>query len=161
MASTENETAAISAGSGSHDAERRRIHETFRRAAFVNHLGIELADLGPGWAESTLAVDARHAQAEGIVHGGVQATMADHTAGAAAITLLPPDKVVLTLEFKVNLLQPARGERLRCRAKVVKPGRSYVVVLAEVYCGPAGQDVLASISTVTMVVVPDPRLAGA
>ena len=156
MTPTENEGAA-----GLESAERRRIHETFRRAAFVNHLGIELDDFGAGWAETTLAVDPRLEQAEGIVHGGVQATLADHTAGAAAMTLLPADRVVLTLEFKVNLLQPARGGRLRCRAKVVKPGKSYVVVLAEVYCGPAGNDVLTSIATVTMAVVPDPRLRAA
>ncbi len=151
MTSQPNEPADAAAA-----AERRRIHEVFRRAAFVSHLGIALADFGPGWAETTLAVEPRHAQAEGIVHGGVQSTMADHTAGAAATTLIAADQVVLTLEFKVNLLQAARGDRLRCRSKVLKPGRSYVVALSEVFCGPAGSEKLVAVSTVTMAVVADP-----
>lgn len=67
------------------------------------------------------------------MHAGVQATIADHTSGAAATTLLEPSQFVVTAEFKTNLLRAAKGNFLLCRAQVLKRGKLLIVVEAEVY----------------------------
>ncbi len=134
-----------------------RVREAWTQAAFVSDVGIELEDLGGGWAKSSLVVAERHGQAQGVIHAGVQATMADHTAGAAATTLLGPEHVVLTVEFKVNLLRPATGDRLMCTATVLKPGRAVSVVESEVFFVRKGHSVLASKATMTLAVVPAPK----
>ncbi|GAB4369553.1 MAG: PaaI family thioesterase [Deltaproteobacteria bacterium] len=133
---------------------REAVAAIFGRAAFVTGLGIRLADLGPGWCESELAVEERHLQQDGFVHAGVQATIADHTAGGAGGTLARPGEMVLTIEFKINLLRPAVGERLRCRAKVLKPGRTIVVAESEVFAVRGGAEKMSAKATVTLALVP-------
>jgi len=128
----------------------------FTRAAFVNHLGIALGAIGEGSCETALFVEPRHLQQDGFVHAGVLATLADHTAGGAAFTLLEQGQGVLTVEFKINLLRAARGERLVCRAQVLKPGRSLSVAEAEVWSqgAPDAQaPQLAAKATVTLAIV--------
>lgn len=75
---------------------RQVIERGFKTAAFVNDIGITLLDCGLGWCESSISILPRHLQQGGVVHAGVQATIADHTAGAAATTLLDRDQFVLT-----------------------------------------------------------------
>ncbi|SPA36184.1 Phenylacetic acid degradation protein PaaI [Cupriavidus taiwanensis] len=132
---------------------RDTIEAGFRQSAFVSDVGIALADCGPGWCESTLTITARHLQHGGIVHAGVQATMADHTAGAAASTILEAGQHVVTAEFKINLLRAVRSERLRCRADVLKSGRSIIVVEADVFADVHGESVLVSRLNATMSVL--------
>ena len=132
---------------------RDTIEAGFRQAAFVTDVGIALAECGPGWCESTLAITPRHLQHGGIVHAGVQATMADHTAGAAASTILEAGQHVVTAEFKINLLRAVRSERLRCRADVLKSGRSIIVVEADVFADVHGESVLVSRLNATMSVL--------
>jgi len=132
---------------------REAVEAIFRNSAFVSGLGIELNDLGPGWCESELAVDERHLQQDGFVHAGVQATIADHTAGGAAGTLAKAGEMVLTIEFKINLLRPAVGERLRCRSRVLKPGRTIVVAESEVFASRDGAEKLTAKATVTLALV--------
>ncbi|MCK6534912.1 MAG: PaaI family thioesterase [Polyangiaceae bacterium] len=129
---------------------RERAGEIFSRAPFVRELGIRLVDLGPGWVESELLVEARHMQQDGVVHAGVQATLADHSAGAAAGTLAPAGHATLSVELKIQLLRPALGERLRCRAQVIRPGRTIVATEAWVYAVAAGEEKLVSQLTATM-----------
>lgn len=133
---------------------REAVEAIFRNSAFVSGLGIRLSDFGPGWCESELAVAERHLQQDGFVHAGVQATIADHTAGGAAGTLARPGEMVLTVEFKINLLRPAVGERLRCRAKVLKPGKTIVVAESEVFAGRDGTEKMTAKATVTLALVP-------
>ena len=129
---------------------RQRVSEIFSQANFVRDLGVCLVDLGPGWVESELTVEPRHLQQDGVVHAGVQATLADHSAGAAAGTLAPPGVATLSVEFKIQLLRPALGERLRCRAEVIKPGRNIVATEAWVYAPASGEEKLVSKLTATM-----------
>ena len=82
--------------------------------------------------------------------------MADHTAGAAASTVVPAGQAVLTVEFKHHLLRPGVGESLRCRATVLKPGRMLCVVEAEVFAIHQGQETLITKTLATMAVVPEP-----
>ena len=131
----------------------KAIEQGFRHAPFVAHLGIELEALGPGWCEARLDVQPWHLQQTGVVHAGVVSTLADHCAGAAATTQLAPGEFVVTAEYKINLLRGARGERLHCRAEVLKPGQTLAVVEAQVFAERAGQRELVAKLNATMAVI--------
>ena len=132
---------------------RRELEQLFKAAPFIADLGINLVSLGPGECETELAIERRHLQQNGYIHAGVQATMADHSAGGAAATLVKSGQLVLTAEFKINLLRAAQGERLYCRAKVLKPGSRLTVVESELYTDPEAPTKLVSKATVTIAVV--------
>lgn len=130
--------------------EARRVFEV---APFIRDLSCQLIALGDGFCESRIALETRHQQQDGFVHAGVQATLADHTAGAAAVTLISEGELVLTAEFKINLLRAAKGRYLLCRSHVLKPGRNLSVVESEVFVERDGQQFLVSKATVTLAVL--------
>jgi uncharacterized protein (TIGR00369 family) len=111
---------------------------------------LRLVDASPGRCDSELQVLPKHLQQDGYVHSGVQATIGDHTAGAVAGTVIATGLLLLTVEFKINLLRPGRGERLVREARVLKPRRTLVVVEAEVYGIEEKGNTLVSKATVTM-----------
>jgi uncharacterized protein (TIGR00369 family) len=119
----------------------------------VASLGIRLVTVGPGICETILDVEPRHLQQDGFVHAGVQATMADHTAGGAAATLIEPGHMILTAEFKINLLRTAKGKRLSCQSKVLKPGSRLIVVESEVLCEDEGTLILVSKTIASIAVL--------
>ena len=135
---------------------RQTVELAFQEAAFLTDLGIKLVDHGPGWCETALRLEPRHLQHTGVVHAGVQATIADHTAGAAAMTLTPAHQFILTVEFKIHLLRPGVGESLLCRAQVLKPGKAFHVVEAEVFALSGKQKTLISKLSGTMAVLQRP-----
>jgi len=109
-----------------------RIRDNVGRQGFMNHVGAELSELTRG--ACTLEVERRPEllQQHGLFHGGVTAFLVDNaTTIAAAASRGQP---ALTAEYKLNLLSPASGERLICRARVIKPGRQVAVVAADVFC---------------------------
>lgn len=108
-----------------------RVRKIWDDAPFIAHLGAQLLHIEPGICGSALAPRPEHLQQDGIVHAGVVTTLADHTAGCAAGTLMAAHQIVLTSELKIHLLRPARGP-LTCRAAVLKPGRMFSIVEAEV-----------------------------
>lgn len=132
-------------------AYEERIAAIFASAPFIQDVGYRLRGCGPGWCETELAVQPRHAQQDGFVHAGVQATMADHTAGAAAATLMAADQMVLTVEFKLNLLRTAVCNHLFCRADVLRPGRQIVVAESAVYAVAQAQQKLVAKAMVTLM----------
>ena len=133
------------------------VQRIFRAAPFIAELGMTLESLGQGECTTALVVEPRHLQQDGFVHAGVQATMADHTAGAAVASLVAEGQYVLTVEFKLNLLRAAKAERLSCTSKVLKPGRSFSVAESEVYAIDAGQTRLVSKLTATIAVLDKSR----
>lgn len=138
---------------------RTEVVRIFQAAPFIRALGLEAETIAPGLCETRLVVHEDHQQQDGFVHAGVQASVADHTAGAAGATLIPAGAIVLTAEFKINLLRSATGPELRCVARVLKPGRTLIVVESEVYGGP-GAGALVAKATVTLAVVtprPEPE----
>ncbi len=132
------------------EQELKRI---FDAAPFVKVVGIELVSFGSGYCETELRILPEHMQQTAFVHAGVLATMADHTAGGAATTLVGPDEFILTAEFKINFLRGAQGERLRCKGTVLKPGSNLTVVECEVFCEQGEKSRLVSKATATMAVL--------
>jgi len=90
-------------------------------------IGAELADVAPGRVAIALAIEPRLSQQHGFLHAGVVTAALDSACGYAAWTLMPADMEVLTVEFKVNLLAPANGERLVAEGEVVRAGRTLTV----------------------------------
>lgn len=131
----------------------------FRRAPFVADLGIEVDAIGEGECTTSLAIAPRFLQHSGQVHAGVLTTLADHTAGAAAQTLAPDASFVATAELKISLLRPAKGERLVCRARVLKPGKQMSFVEAEVHAVAGGDESLVAKASATMAMVSAKHLA--
>lgn len=109
-----------------------RIRDNVGRQGFMNLVGAELTGLSRGGC--TLAVTRRPEllQQHGFFHGGVTAFLVDNATTIAAAT--SRGQAALTAEYKLNLLAPADGERLICRARVIKPGRQVAVVAADVFC---------------------------
>ena len=115
-------------------ADADRVREIFYSANFVRDLDIRLDKVSESICETSLIVQERLLQQHGFIHGGVIATMADHTAGGAARSV-SGEKDVLTVEFKINYLRPAIGDRLRCTASVLRAGKTVIVAEALVYAG--------------------------
>lgn len=110
-----------------------RVRQSIARQAFMTTLGVEVAYLAPGAVDLTLPYRADLTQQHGFFHAGTTTTIADSAAGYAALSLYPKGTGVLTTEFKLNLLNPGRGERLVARGCVVKPGRTLTVCRSDVY----------------------------
>ncbi|HWP20856.1 MAG TPA: PaaI family thioesterase [Burkholderiaceae bacterium] len=131
-----------------------RVRRSFERQAVMATMGIELAEVGPGRVVLTMQHRPDLTQQHGFLHAGVVSTALDSACGYAAFSLMPPDAGVLTIEFKVNLLAPARGPHLRFEAEVVKPGRSITVAEARaVERGERGQRLVATMTATLMTVV--------
>jgi uncharacterized protein (TIGR00369 family) len=129
-----------------------RVKEIFEQAAFIQELGVKLEGVSPGFCKTSLELQPKHFQQDQLVHAGIQASLADHTAGGAAGTLIGADEIVLTVEFKINLLRPAWGERLRCQARVLKPGKMLTIAESEVLALKDGSEILVSKATVTLAI---------
>jgi len=132
---------------------RDKLERAFAGAAFVAENGIRLVDCGPGWCEAVIELTPHHLQHIGVPHGGLIATLADHTAGGAAATLVAVDEHVLTAEFKISFLRGVKAERLFCRAEVIKPGSQLVFVESTVEAEAGGKRTLISKASVTLAVV--------
>ncbi|NYT37801.1 PaaI family thioesterase [Allopusillimonas soli] len=92
-------------------------------------------------------------QQHGFVHGGVVGMIADSAGGYAAMTVAPPAASVLTVEYKMNLMAPANGEKLVARGQVVRPGRTLIVVKAEVFAVNSGKETLCALMQQTIMVM--------
>lgn len=131
-----------------------RARALFRQAAFVAHLGIGVNRIASGRIETSLTLRSEMLQQHGFVHAGVLATLADHSAGAAAATAMQPGETPMTIEFKINFLRPANGPSLRCISAVLRSGSAFSVVESEVYShAPNGAEKLVAKATVTLAVV--------
>jgi len=96
-------------------------------------IGASLTMIEPGVVEITLPFRPDLTQQNGYLHAGIVTTIADSACGYAAFTLMPEGSGVLSVEFKVNLLRPAKGENFLARAEVIKAGRTLTVVRADVF----------------------------
>lgn len=135
--------------------ELARWQAVFDSAPFVAHLGVRVDDAAPGQVQTSLALQPHHLQHTGQVHAGVLTTLADHSSGAAAFSSLPPGSgFVVTAELKLSLLRAAKGQALRCVARVLKPGRQLVFTEADVWCRDGDREQHVARLSATMAVLP-------
>jgi uncharacterized protein (TIGR00369 family) len=109
------------------------VRRSFAKQAIMGLIGGELVRVEPGVVEIRLPYRSDLTQQDGYVHAGIVATIADSACGYAAYSLMPPESEVLAVEFKVNMLRPAKGEAFLAHAEVIKPGRTLTVVRADVF----------------------------
>ena len=110
-----------------------QVRNSFERQMAMSSIGAELLIVEPGKVEIALPYRSDLTQQHGYLHAGIITTIADTACGYAAYTLMPAGSEVLSVEFKVNLLRPAKGERFVAVANVLKPGRTLTVVRADVF----------------------------
>ena len=116
----------------------------------MHTLGARLAHVDKGRCDIEVAFDETLTQQHGLFHGGVVASIADNAAGFAAYSLMREGRQPLTIEFKINLLAPARGSLLIARGEVLRAGRSIFHVRCDVYCRNDDEDQLVATALVTI-----------
>jgi len=137
-----------------------RVRDSFARQPFMATIGAELTDVAPGRCEIRLPYDRTLTQQHGFFHGGVIATIADNAAGYAAFSLMPAESSVLTVEFKLNIVAPGRGEALLARASVLRPGRTLTAAQIHVYAVADGVETLCAAGLETLMCLPGVCLPG-
>ena len=115
------------------------VRQSFAKQSIMELIGGELIRVDPGVVEIELSYREDLTQQDGYVHAGIITTIADSACGYAAYTLMPAESEVLAVEFKVNLMRPAKGEKFLARAEVMKPGRTLTIVRADVFVSSAGE----------------------
>ncbi len=130
-----------------------RVRASYARQGAMATLGAELVAVEPGYCSIALVPRPEVAQQHGYVHAGVVAAIVDSAGGYAAFTLFPVDASVLSVEFKINMLAPATGERLLAEGFVVKSGRTLVITRGEVHAEQGGKRTLVAIMQQTLMVM--------
>ena len=125
--------------------------DTFERQRAMRTLGISIARMEPGEVNLAIAYSPDFTQQNGFVHAGIITAGLDNACGIAAFTLMPAGSDILTVEFKTNLLAPARGERFAFRATVVKPGRTLTFCEGRAYAQQDGVETLVATMTGTLM----------
>ena len=123
------------------------VHESFQRQKFMATIGAKLIRVAPGEVEIELPSTSALEQQTGSTHGGVITAIADTACGYAALTMMPAGAEVVSVEFKINLLAPARGERFVARARVVRSGRTLTICAADVVALPGEVTVATMLGT--------------
>ena len=120
---------------------------------FPAYCGCEAIELDRGIFESRIIVRPELKQQDGFVHAGVLATLADHTAGYSAYTIVPESTQILTIEFKINYFKPAIGAKIVCRSKVISKGEKIIVAESELFDIVDEKERLVSKATVTLAAI--------
>ena len=137
-----------------HDAQyARRTRDSFARQPAMATLGVSLEEIAPGRVVLAMPHRADLTQQHGFVHAGVIAAALDSACGYAAFTLMPVEAGVLTIEFKINLLAPARGPLLRFEGRVTKAGRTISVVDGQAFQQEAAGTERKLVATMTATVM--------
>jgi len=134
--------------------------DTFEQQRAMKTLGISIVRLEPGEVDLAMDYRAELTQQHGFIHAGIITAGLDNACGIAAFTLMPDGSDILTVEFKTNLLAPARGQRFAFRATVVKPGRTLTVCEGRAYAEHDGV-VEVLIATMSGTLMALPRREGA
>ena len=136
------------------DDKRREFLKKDYETGFPAFCGIEVSDMTSGTFEAHLQLRPEHLQQNGFAHAGLLATMADHTAGYSAYTIVPEDIAILTIEFKINFFKPAIGQTIICRSRVISSGRKIIVSESELFALNENVEKKISRATVTLMPVP-------
>lgn len=128
-----------------------RVKTSFDKQLFMNHLGARLERVEPGFCEIHLPYSEKLTQQNGYFHAGAVSTIADTAGGYAAYSLMQPEDSVLTVEYKLNLLAPAKGEYLIARSRVLKAGKTITVCNSEIFAVENGTESLCATATITLI----------
>jgi len=130
---------------------RARVHDSFARQNFMALIGARVLSVAPGAVEIELPLRPALEQQHGYAHAGAAWSIADSAAGYASQSLMAADEGVLTAELKINLLAPAKGERLVARGQVERAGRRLIVARSDVYAVEGGSETHIAIALGTFV----------
>jgi len=130
-----------------------RVRESFARQGAMKLIGAAISEVAPGYCAIAVAPRSELSQQHGYVHAGIVSAIVDSAGGYAGFTLFPEDASVLTVEFKLNLVAPAKGERIVAEGFVVKPGRTLAITRGEVYAEEGGKRTLVAIMQQTLMVM--------
>ncbi|NQW24302.1 MAG: PaaI family thioesterase [SAR202 cluster bacterium] len=137
-----------------------KVRSSFGRQTAMQTLGAVMGKVKAGSVEIEMPYRADLAQQHGFIHGGIVTAIVDSACGYAAFSLCAPDTAILTLEYKVNFVAPAKGERLLARGEVVRPGATVSVCKGDVLAYENGQETLVATILTTMMIMPNrPDLA--
>ena len=128
-----------------------RVRASFERQGAMATIGATLASVEPGVVAIELPWATGLTQQHGFLHAGIVATALDSACGYSAFSLMPADAAVLTIEYKINLLAPAKGQRFRMVGEVIKPGRTITVAEGRAYAVDAGGEKLIATVTCTLM----------
>lgn len=132
-----------------------RVTDSFARQAAMQLIGATLTRVTPGLVEIEMPFRQDLTQQHNFLHAGILSTALDSACGYAALSLMPEEAAVLTIEFKVNLLAPGRGERFLFRGEVTKPGRNIMVSDGKAFAFNDGEAKLIATMTGTMMAIAD------
>ncbi len=131
----------------------QRVRDSFALQGAMGTLGATLGAVAPGRVEILLDWAPGLTQQHGFLHAGMVATALDSACGYAGFTLMPEGAGVLTIEFKINLLAPAKGQRFRMVGQVVKPGRTITVTEGRAYAIDHGREKLIATLGATLMTI--------
>lgn len=132
---------------------RERVRRSFDRQAAMRTIGAELMRVEQAMVEIEMPFDAKLTQQHGFLHAGIISAALDSACGYAAYTVIAPEASILTIEFKINLLSPGRGERFLFRGEITKPGSTIIVADGRAYALNDGPAKLIASMTGSMMVI--------
>jgi uncharacterized protein (TIGR00369 family) len=130
-----------------------RVRASFARQRAMHTIGAHILRIDPGEIELELPFRDDLTQQHGFLHAGIVTTLVDSACGYAALSLMDRESAVLSVEYKVNLLAPARGDRMRAIGRVIKPGRTLVVCTGEVIAVAGESESVVTVMQATMMAV--------
>ena len=128
-----------------------RVRSSFSLQQLMTTIGAKMTRVVPGEVHIEIGYDSAWTQQHGFIHAGIITSIVDSACGYAAYTLMPADSNVLTVEYKVNFLNPAKGERFVGRGRVIKPGQTLTVCGGEVVSLTNGEERLIATMQATMM----------
>ena len=140
-------------------AYEARVRASFERQRFMQTIGARILRVAPGEVDVELPVREGLAQQHGFLHAGALATVADSACGYAALSLMPAGAAVLSVEFKINLLAPAAGDRVVAHGRVIRAGKTVTVCWGEVTAYDGENEKLVATMVATMMTVRDRGLS--
>src|SRR5215208_4428452 len=121
-----------------------RVRSSFARQRMMETIGASIISVSPGEVEIELPYSEAFTQQNLYLHAGVITAIVDSACGYAALSLMPEDSDVLTVEYKVNFVSPAKGERMIARGRGTKPGRTLAVCAGDVFALIDGKEKLVA-----------------
>jgi uncharacterized protein (TIGR00369 family) len=132
-----------------------RVRASFERQSFMRTLGVSLLSVAPGEVVLELPFADTLTQQHGFLHAGAVSAVVDSACGYAALSLMPPEAGVLSIEFKVNMLAPAAGDRFRAIGRVVRSGRTITVCSGELVAFRGESSTQVALMQATMMAIRD------